>query len=126
MKNFYLITSVLILSVGLAMADQGHEAANRIEAGSYVNTIRVTVSASATTSIIGTNNLRPDFTCRNNSAFTLWIGSNAANNTLYQVGFPVLSSETFKAGAYTGSIFGQGDGAAVDVRCWAGLSVLQP
>ena len=119
LDKFFLTIGIAVLAIAfghIAVLHAGYQGE-----GTYVNTAQVTVSASATTLIISGNGLSQDLTCRNNSSSTLWIGSNTANNDLYRIGFFVLSSETFKAAAYSGPVYGQGDGAAVDVRCWSGL-----
>lgn len=122
-KSNILLILFLVAGFGyIAHGDTGFEGASRVEAGSYLNTTQVTVSGTVTTQIVAANLKRPDMTCRNNSAFTLWVGSNTANSDLYRIGFPVISSETFNTGAFIGGVFGQGDNSnAVDVRCWQGL-----
>ena len=109
----------------IVYADTGTEGAQRIEVGSYAETRVILVSSSAATEITnGASVKRPDQTCRNNSAYTLWIGSNTTGTDLSRVGFPVISSETFKLGALTGQVYGLADSAAagtVNVRCWDGL-----
>ena len=116
---FFIVAVMLSASGGFS--ETGFENATRVSVGEYNNTTNVTAAASATTLIFAASNIRPDATCRNNSAYVLWIGSNTVDNDLYRIGFPVLSSETFKVGSFQGSTYGQGDGGAVDVRCWLGL-----
>ncbi len=125
MKKFLLAGLFLIaaVSVDLLHSETGWENSVRPAVGGSVQTRVVSVSSSAATTILPADVFRPDATCFNNSAFTLWIGSAAATTTLSTVGFPILSSATFRLGSMTGVVSGLADaaaGGAIDVRCFDG------
>lgn len=102
-------------------ADTGNEGAVRREVGSYVESRVVTLSNSETTEILPASVKRPDATCFNNSAYTIFIGSNAAGTSLRVMGFPVLSSATFRLESMTGAVYAILDtSGAGDVRCLDG------
>ena len=108
-----------------ASAASTQETAVRIDAGTYIETRVVIVTTHTATEITnGASAKRPDETCFNNSAFTVWIGTQAAGTTLSQFGFPVLSSATFSVGALTTQVYGLFDSAAggnKEIRCVDGL-----
>ena len=122
MKKNLLIAAAL----GFALAQTGFaqgawEKIVLIAKGSYAQTTVVSVGTSGSVLIASANTgKRADLTCRNNSAFTLYIGTNAAGTTLTGVGFPVLTNETFELGAFSDSVYGIGSGGTVDTRCWEG------
>ena len=117
----------LMSSIG--KADSGREAAARTERGSYIETRSVDVSSTTGTALFAASVLRPDGLCRNNSASTVWVGTTSAttNNAIHSnilIGFPVLSSETFKLdGQMTGVVYGtSGQGlGTLNLRCVDGL-----
>lgn len=116
--------AIAMMAALKADADTGFEAATRREVGSYVESRTVSVSSSAATALLTWNVKRPDSTCFNNSAYTVWLGSAATGTTLSNIGFPVLSSATFRLESMTGSVYGLADNAAggsIDVRCFDGL-----
>ncbi len=123
MKKNLLIAAAL----GFALAQTGFaqgawEKIMLIAKGSYSSTTVVSVGTSASVLIANpSEGKRADLTCRNNSAFTLYIGTNAASTSLTAVGFPVLANEPFEIGAFSDSVYGIGSGGTVDVRCWEGL-----
>jgi hypothetical protein len=99
------------------------------ERGTYANVRNVAVSSVTGTAFFSGSNLRLDGTCRNNSAFTLWVGTVSAtiNNALHTniaQGFPVLSSETFKLdGQFRGTMYATCEAAvaACNLRCVDGM-----
>ncbi len=115
------------------MADTGWDQATRQERGSYAAPRSINISSYTGTAIFSSSVKRPDGMCRNNSAFTIWIGTDV--NAGYLVGdaganirngLPILSSETFSLGGqFTGTMAATADnaagGAAVNVRCLDGL-----
>lgn len=117
-----LVVAFLIgaLIVKTGMAQQGYEKIQLLAKGSYVATTVYSIPTSGSTGIFSANPKRVDLTCRNNSAFTLYIGTNAATTTLTAIGFPILASETFEIGAMSGELYGIGSGGTVDVRCFEG------
>ena len=108
------------LLVQTGVAQNGYERIMLIAKGSYAPTSVISVGTSASVLIDDANAKRVDLTCRNNSAFTLYIGTNAASTSLTGVGFPVLTNEAFELGAFSDSVYGIGSGGTVDVRCWEG------
>ena len=117
----WALVSALGLFIRYSQADTGHEGAQRVEVGSYGQTRAIVMSAAAPTVIAAASVKRPDSTCVNNSANTLWLSTGAAGTTGIFMGVPVASSATFKLGAYTGAISGTLDSGVGDVRCWDGL-----
>lgn len=112
------LLGALLVQTGLAQ--QGWEQIALAAKGSYVSTTVYSVPTSGSTALFVANSKRADMTCRNNSAFTLYIGTNAATTTLTGVGFPVLANETFQLGAMSDGLYGIGSGGTVDVRCFEG------
>lgn len=111
MKKVLLLCLFSVLPA-LAKADMWDTAKSR-NAGNYVETYSTTVSSSAATKIIdstiGIKSATIDVF--NNSAYTLWIGSNTS--TLMTTGLPVLSSKTYTSdGTYTGDLYGLADSSA--------------
>ena len=124
MKSLFLVFSLVAggIALDLLSADTGWEGAVRKEVGSYPETRFVTLSATEDTLIASASKSRPDLTCMNNTAYTIYIGSNAAGATLLNFGFPILSSATFNLGAMTGEVYALlHTGGAGDVRCFDGL-----
>ncbi len=99
------------------VADQGWEQAIRIEMG-YSATVSATSIPNSATLLSDVNRKRPDNTCRNNSPVPVWIGS--ASSLTPANGFPVLSSETFKTGAFFQQVWAYCDSGTCDIRCWQG------
>ena len=108
------------LLVQTGVAQNGYEQIVSIAKGSYVATTVVSVGTSASVALFPGNPKRVDVTCRNNSSFTLYIGTNAVDATLTGVGFPILANESFEVGAMSGGLYGIGSGGTVDVRCFEG------
>lgn len=108
------------LLVQTGVAQQGWEQVVLIAKGSYVATTVVSVPTTGSTAIFSGNGKRADITCRNNSSYTLYIGTNAITTTLTGVGFPILANESFEVGAMSGGLYGIGSGGTVDVRCFEG------
>lgn len=111
---------LIVLSIGRLKADSGWENATRIERGSYPSPTQFTVTTAANVLIADVDTKRPDLTCRNYSAYTLFIGTNTAGTTMTSTGFPVLANEPFQLDAYTGQVYALASGGSVDVRCWTG------
>ena len=112
------LLGALLVQTGLAQ--NGWEQITLIAKGSYVATTVYSIPTSGSTAIFTANAKRADITCRNNSAYTLYIGTNAATTTLTGVGFPILTNETFELGAMSDGLYGLGSGGTVDVRCFEG------
>lgn len=108
------------LMVQTGWAQNGYEKIMLIAKGSYVATTVLSVGTSANVALFAGNGKRADMTCRNNSAFTLYIGTNTTGTTMTGVGFPVLANETFELGAMSDGLYGIGSGGTVDVRCFEG------
>lgn len=113
-----LLLGALLVQTGLAQA--GWEKVTLAAKGSYVATTVVSVGTSGSVALFSGNGKRADMTCRNNSSFTLYIGTNAASTSLTGVGFPVLANESFELGAMSDGLYGIGSGGTVDVRCFEG------
>ncbi len=128
MKTLALIAALILIGSS-TFADQGWVAANRIERGQITSVRDVTVSSNTGTALWSASLLRPDGVCRNNSAFTIWLGTvtaqvNGATHTNIVNGFPVLSSETFTLGGQlTSAVYATADTgiSSADVRCFDGL-----
>lgn len=119
-KNLAIAFLLGALLSQTSVAQSGWDRMVLMVKGSYAATTVVSVGTSASTAIYDSNNSRADMTCRNNSSFTLYIGTNAAGTSLTGVGFPVLANETFEMGAMSGDLYGIGSGGTVDVRCLEG------
>ena len=119
-----LLVAALIgaLLAQTGVAQQGWEQIVLINKGSYVATTVISVGTGATVSLFSPNARRADQTCRNNSAFTIYIGTNASTTatSLVGIGFPVLTNETFELGAMSGDLYGIASGGTADVRCFEG------
>lgn len=121
MKLKLLVAFLLgALLVQTGVAQNGYEQIVLAAKGSYVATTVISVGTSGSVAIFPANAKRMDVTCRNNSAFTLYIGTNAITTTLTGVGFPVLANESFEVGAMSDGLYGIGSGGTVDVRCFEG------
>ena len=121
MKTKFLAAFLLgALMVQTGWAQSGYEKIMLIAKGSYVATTVISVGTGANVALFSANPKRADQTCRNNSAFTLYIGTNTTGTTMTGVGFPVLANETFELGAMSGDLYGIGSGGTVDVRCFEG------
>lgn len=112
------LLGALLVQTGLAQ--NGYEKIMLIAKGSYTTISSTSVGTSGSVLIQNPNAKRVDLTCRNNSAFTLFIGTNAASTGLLNTGFPVLANEAFELGAFSDASYGIGSGGTVDVRCWEG------
>lgn len=122
MKKFILAGGGLVLALVVAAgAQEGYEQIAMLAKGSYVQTYAYSVGTGANVALVPASRKRVDLTCRNNSAFTLYIGSNAATTTLTGVGFPILTNEVFELGAMSDTTYSIGSGGTVDVRCFEGL-----
>lgn len=133
LDRFLTCVVILCLASGaghwLAMADTGHEGATRIERGSYNDIRKVSVSSTSGTELFPATVKRPDSLCRNNSGFSIYLGTTPGSQhgtTHMNIvnGFPVLSSETFRLdGSHTGVIYAtaQEGQSSLDVRCLDGL-----
>ena len=118
--RFFVCVVGLIGSASVSFSDTGHDGAVRKEGGRKIETRSIAVTTHTATLIIDVSIYRPDETCINNSAYTLWIGSQAAGVTLSNIGFPIVSSATFKTDSFTGSMYGLADSPAagdINVRC---------
>ena len=122
MRYLPAVLILFLIAIGVyVMADTGFEGATRVEVGSYSQTRAIAMNASNPTTIAAASVKRPDMTCVNNSANTLWLSTGAITTTAVQVGVPILSSATFKLGAFLGAVSGTLDSGVGDVRCWDGL-----
>jgi len=88
--------------------------------GSYTAAIQTSVPTNASTLILPANAKRASAACMNNSAFVIWIGTNAAGSTLGSVGFPVTSSQTVTVDGFSDAVYAVATGGTADVRCWDG------
>ena len=128
MKNI-LIALSLIAGVSLSFADTGWDNAARIERGSYIAMRKVVGSSTTATALFAASTKRPDGICRVNGSYTVWIGTATGTITAFQhpnilLGFPVLSSETFKLdGSMSDDLYVTCDSgvSTCDVRCLDGL-----
>jgi amino acid permease len=101
MKKFLLMLSLLAFPVGTRAWDEGSVKS----AGSDIQTFPILVSSFTATQIISATINKVNTDIMNNSAFTLWIGTNTT--TLFFTGFPILASATYTLdGKYTGSVYG--------------------
>ena len=109
------LLGALLVQTGLAQ--NGYEQIVAIAKGSYVATTVVSAGTGADVALFPGNGKRVDMTCRNNSAFILYIGAAGVTSA---TGFPILANETFEVGAMSGNLYGIGSGGTVDVRCFEG------
>lgn len=138
MKNklWFLIAALIFTSFSKVQADTGSEAATRKEEGSSITVASITLSSTTGTSIWAASRNRPDGVLFNNSAFTIWIGTdsltyNGVTHPNITNGFPVASSGTFRLdGAMSGAVFATSDTAAgaasVNVRVLSGSVAVAP
>ena len=119
-KNLLIAAAIGFALAQTGWAQNGYEKIMLLAKGSYAPTTAVSVGTSGSVQIVDANAKRVDLTCRNNSGFTLYIGTNAASTSLTTIGFPILTYETFELGAFSDSTYGIGSGGTVDVRCWEG------
>lgn len=93
------------------------------QAGQKVESFKVTLTTSTAVDIMSSldvtgNVWLVNVDIFNNSAFTVWLGTNTTS--LRDTGFPLLSSTTYTLdGQYTGTLYGTMDitaGASKDVR----------
>lgn len=118
---FVAMAGLLCLPSKKAQAD--YEQIVAVDNGTYIETRVITLSNSANTQVVSATQKRPAMLCRNNSAYTVWIGSDMASTSLIGSGFPILSSETFKTDKFTGSLFALLDASGVgNLRCLDGLN----
>lgn len=110
----------VLLLAGVANAQEGYEVISLIARGSYIATTAFSVGTAANVAIMPASKKRVDITCRNNSSFTVYIGTNAATTTLTGIGFPILANETFQVGAMTDGLYAIASGGTADVRCFEG------
>lgn len=88
--------------------------------GSYAQTTKISVGTAADVALVSADAKRVDTTCRNNSAFTIYIGTDSATTTLTDHGFPVKQDEVFELAAFSDAIYAIASGGTADVRCWQG------
>lgn len=101
---------ILLASVASARADFPDSGVVR-RAGAALETSNVSCSSFTATQIFVADPWDANADIMNNSAFTLWIGSNT--NTLFFTGFPILASTTYTLdGRFTGSIYGMVESGA--------------
>ena len=111
MKRFLAFLAFLIIPFTLR-ADPWNAAVSK-NCGNYIQTYSVTVSSITPTLLVdpAVAILSACIDIFDNSANTVWIGTNTA--TLQTTGFPILSSKTYTTdGSYTGSVYGLADSAA--------------
>jgi hypothetical protein len=112
MRKILLFLALSFTSLSLLRADNWTQAVS-LNAGNKVDNASVNTSTTAATAL--TDQTRGFSSANtvifNNSAFTLWIGSNTAN--LPGTGIPVLASTTYKTdGQFTGILYGVADPTA--------------
>ena len=115
----------ILWDVKTSQAEGGWENAPRVAVGDKVESRAVSVTTHTATTILSANVFRPDATCFNNSAYTIYIGSAASGTVLSSIGLPILSSATFRIGSMTGVVSALADAAAAgdtNVRCFDGLT----
>ena len=129
LMGLWSLLALLHISSSYARADTGHEGAQRKEIGSYLGVRRVTGSSVAGTEFFAASIKRPDGSCLNNTATTVWIGTVSATQhlTLHSNivnGYPVTSTQPWKLdGSFTGNMyFTCSEGIATcEFRCADGL-----
>ncbi len=114
----YILAALFALVGSFAYAQVGFDAVSLNAAGSFTATTHVSVGTSGSVSIVAANPKRVDLTCFNNSAFTVWVGTNAVSTTLSTIGLPVTSSTTVNFGAFSDAIFGIATGGTAEMDCW--------
>lgn len=107
-----ILTLMFLLLPSISFADRWDAAISK-NAGNSVVTFSVDVTSvtpvAITNSDYGVQSAAIDIF--NNTAFTLWIGTNTT--TLQTTGFPILSSTTYTTdGVFTGTVYGALDTAA--------------
>jgi hypothetical protein len=118
MKKLLLL--LMLLFPSMAFADRWDAAISR-NAGNSPVTFAVNVTSVApvaiTDSSYGVQSATIDIF--NNTAFTLWIGTNTT--TLQGTGFPILSSTTYTTdGTFTGTLYG-----SLDTLAGAGIKTIR-
>lgn len=114
-----------VFAAKLVYADTGKLKAIRVAVGNALQTRTITLASGAVTRIVAPLDNRPDVTCVNNSAVTIWISSNVPSAaTAYQNGFPVLASATFMLGSMSSDTYATPNtGSAAEVRCVDGMTL---
>lgn len=123
MNNKRNLVIALLLGALLARTSAAQYAWDQVvllAKGSYTTTSSISVGTSGAVLLDAANNKRADLTCRNNSSYVVYIGTNAAGTTLTGIGFPVLANEAVTIGAFSDSIYAIASGGTADVRCWEG------
>lgn len=115
-----ILFALFMLAPSLSFADRWDAAVSK-NAGNSVVTFSVNVTSVApvalTDSTYGVQSAAIDIF--NNSAFTLWVGTNTT--TLQGTGFPILSSTTYTTdGVFTGTLYG-----SLDVQAGAGFKTVR-
>jgi len=106
-KLLILFISIFTASIVLAEWDNTYIR----DAGRTAQTQTVTVSSSVATALNTQSVHYANMDLFNNSAYTLWIGTNTT--TLMSTGFPVLSSTTYTMdGRWTDILYGLADSSA--------------
>ncbi len=119
-KNLLIALLLGGLVVGIAHAQQAWDSIVAIAGGSYTQTYATSVLHTASTLYIPINYKRVDVTCRNNSAYTVYIGTNTSATALNIIGFPIYAYESWEHKAFNNSAYALSTTAAADVRCWDG------
>lgn len=110
MKRF-LIGLSIALSVFQGAYSEPWDPGTKRESGSYVQSTSVTVTTYTATALFSADGNVANLDIFNNSAYTLWVGSNTT--TLQTTGFPILSSKTYTLdGRFAGVIYGLGNSTA--------------
>lgn len=111
-KSAILVVALMLGALALRVdADPGWEGATRKEVGTYIETAVVSGSSFTGTAFISATKSRPDGVYFNNTASTVWIGTTSATQNMtahdnVKIGFPVLSSATFRLdGSMTGDLY---------------------
>ena len=106
-KLLILLIGLFTASIALTDWDQTYIR----DAGRTAQTQVVTVSSSVATGLNTQSVYYANMDLFNNSAYTLWIGTNTT--TLMSTGFPILSSTTYTMdGRWTDIIYGLADSSA--------------
>ena len=71
-----IIASLVGAMINIAMADTGWDQAPRIERGHSFSVREVSLSSFTGTNIFPASQVRADGMCRNNSGFTIWVGTD--------------------------------------------------
>ena len=90
----------------------GWNGGQRVTVGEFAAVRSVTASTATGTALFSASKARPTAMCFNNSAYTVWVGTDANSYAVSDAGpnvlngFPILSSGTFQLdGSYQGALY---------------------